>query len=77
MPKIKLADEPKIYKIFWGNVEKLRLIQDVSIQELALAAHVSQDTIYKRRKKPEKTTLKEMWLISKKLKSSVLDLLSE
>jgi hypothetical protein len=77
MPPVKLTEAQKLYKNFWGNVEKKRVLYDVSLSELAISAHVSLNTIYNRKNHPETTTLREMQLIAQKLHTTVVNLLQD
>ena len=77
MPPIKLTEGERLYRNFWGNVEKKRVLYGVSMPELAMSAKISQATIYNRKKEPETLTLKEMQAIAKKLHTSVVNLLQD
>lgn len=77
MPPIKLTDDERLFRNFWGNVEKKRVLYGVTLPELAISAKISQATIYNRKRHPETLTLKEMQLIAKRLHTSVVDLLQD
>ena len=77
MPPIKLTDDERLYRNFWGNVEKKRVLYGVTMPELATSAKISQATIYNRKKGPETLTLKEMQAIAKRLHTSVVNLLQD
>ena len=77
MPPIKLTDDERLYRNFWGNVEKKRVLYGVSMPELAISARVSRATMYNRKRKPETLTLKEMQAIAKRLHTSVVNLLQD
>ena len=77
MPPTKLTEDERLYRNFWGNVEKRRVLYGVTLPELAISARVSQATIYNRKRHPETLTLKEMQAIAKRLHTSVVDLLQD
>lgn len=77
MPPIKLTEGERLYRIFWGNVEKKRVLYGVTLPELAISARVSQATMYNRKHHPETLTLKEMQAIAKRLHTSVAKLLED
>ena len=77
MPPIKLTDDERLFRNFWGNVEKKRVLYGVTLPELAISARVSQATIYNRKYRPETLTLKEMQSIAKRLHTSVAKLLQD
>ena len=77
MPPIKLTEDERLYRNFWGNVEKKRVLYGISMPELAVSAKISQATIYNRKKEPETLTLKEMQSIAKRLHTTVVNLLQD
>lgn len=77
MPPIKLTEDERLYRNFWGNIEKKRVLYGVSMPELAISAKISQATIYNRKYRPGTTTLKEMQSIAKRLHTSVVNLLQD
>ena len=77
MPPIKLTGDERLYRNFWGNVEKKRVLYGITMPELAISVKISQATIYNRKYRPETTTLKEMQAIAKKLHTSVVNLLQD
>ena len=77
MPPIKLTEDERLYRNFWGNIEKKRVLYGITMPELAISAKISQATIYNRKKGPETLTLKEMQAIAKKLHTSVAKLLED
>lgn len=77
MPPIKLTEDERLYRNFWGNVEKKRVLYGITLPELAISAKISQATIYNRKREPETTTLKEMQAIAKRLHTSAGALLQD
>ena len=77
MPPIKLTDDERLYRNFWGNIEKKRVLYGITMPELAISARVSQATMYNRKREPETLTLKEMQSIAKRLHTSVVNLLQD
>ena len=72
-----MTEDERLFRIFWGNVEKRRVLYGVTLPELAISAKISQATMYNRKRKPETLTLKEMQAIAKRLHTSVVGLLQD
>lgn len=70
MPDTK---EKMFYRTVWGNIEKYRLIKNISKEKLAVSARFSTSSYYKRKSAPEKLSLKELYAIAHLLGVSITD----
>lgn len=76
MPKVKLATVENENKRLVLNIKKAMLEHEVTVKELALAARVTERTLYNRFKHPNEFKLSELKLIAKKLHISLPELFS-
>ena len=77
MPKLKPTEAEKQNKQLLANINRQRRLYDVSVDDLAIGARVTDRAIYNRIKDPDSFSLKELRGIARKLHTTVGGLLGE
>jgi len=77
MPKLRVSPAEQSNREIIAKIRYGMEMQQVTHEELALAARITKQTLYHRYKRPDEFRLCELRQVSKKLRIPLLELLGE